>query len=85
LRELGVAVPREIAVTGFDDIPIAQYTSPPLTSVRVPILDLGERATELLVGQLASQRRRRRVCETLPTTLVVRQSCAGDARISLTR
>ena len=85
LRELGVAVPREIAVTGFDDIPIAQYTSPPLTSVRVPILDLGERATELLVGQLASQRRRRRVSETLPTTLVVRQSCGSKAEQTSSR
>jgi len=79
LRELGVVVPREIAVTGFDDIPIAQYTSPPLTSVHVPILDLGERATERLVGQLASERRRRCECETLPTTLVVRQSCGGKS------
>ena len=78
LRDVGVGVPREIAVAGFDDIPIAQYTSPPLTSVHVPIIELGERATELLVGQLASPRRRRRVCETLPTTLVVRQSCGSD-------
>lgn len=77
LRELGVAVPREIAVTGFDDIPIAQYTSPPLTSVHVPINDLGERATERLVQELSDGRRRRRTCEILPTTLVVRQSCGG--------
>ena len=77
LREVGVAVPQEIAVTGFDDIPIAQYTSPPLTSVRVPIIELGEHATELLVTELGSKRRRRRVCETLPTALVVRQSCGN--------
>ena len=77
LREAGVSVPEEIAVTGFDDIPIAQYTSPPLTSVHVPILDLGERATERLVDSLSTDRRRRRSCETLPTTLVVRQSCGG--------
>jgi LacI family transcriptional regulator len=70
-----VGVPQEIAVTGFDDIPIAQYTSPPLTSVRVPIIELGERATERLVQTLSSDRRRRRECETLATTLVVRQSC----------
>jgi DNA-binding LacI/PurR family transcriptional regulator len=64
-------------VTGFDDIPIAQYTSPPLTSVHVPILDLGERATERLVDSLSTTRRRRRSCETLATTLVVRQSCGS--------
>jgi LacI family transcriptional regulator len=77
LREAGVSVPEEIAVTGFDDIPIAQYTSPPLTSVHVPILDLGERATERLVDSLSTTRRRRRSCETLATTLVVRQSCGS--------
>jgi LacI family transcriptional regulator, galactose operon repressor len=70
-------VPAEIAVAGFDDIPIAQYTSPPLTSVRVPIIELGARATERLVGQLASERRKKRQCETLATALVVRQSCGG--------
>ena len=70
-------IPEEIAVTGFDDIPIAQYTSPPLTSVHVPIIDLGERATELLVQTLSSDRRRRRSCEILPTALIVRQSCGG--------
>jgi len=77
LREAGVSVPEEIAVTGFDDIPIAQYTSPPLTSVHVPILDLGERATERLVESLSTTRRRRRSCETLATTFVVRQSCGS--------
>jgi len=77
LREAGVSVPEAIAVTGFDDIPIAQYTSPPLTSVHVPILDLGERATERLVESLSTTRRRRRSCETLATTLVVRQSCGS--------
>jgi len=78
LREARVAVPAEIAVVGFDDIPIAQYTSPPLTSVRVPIIELGERATTRLVTQLASDRRRKRACETLRTELVVRQSCGGS-------
>jgi LacI family transcriptional regulator len=78
LRELGVSVPRAMAVTGFDDIPIAQYTSPPLTSVRVPIIELGERATTRLVAVLASDRPRRRRCETLATELVVRQSCGGS-------
>src|SRR5205085_1708569 len=80
LREAGIAVPEDIAVVGFDDIPIAQYTSPPLTSIRVPIIELGKRATERLVQCLSVDRRRRREFETLPTTLVVRQSCGGGAR-----
>lgn len=77
LRESDVSVPGDVAVVGFDDIPIAQYTSPPLTSVRVPITELGARATERLVEQLGTERKRRRQCETLATTLVVRQSCGG--------
>ena len=77
LRELGVVVPEEMAVAGFDDIPIARYTSPPLTSVRVPIIELGERATELLVLTLTDNGARRRAHETLATTLIVRQSCGA--------
>ena len=75
LRGAGVAVPDEMAVAGFDDIPISAFTSPPLTSVHVPIIHLGERATELLVASIAGSPRRRRICETVPTSLVVRQSC----------
>jgi LacI family transcriptional regulator len=52
LREEGVAVPGEIAVAGFDDIPIARYASPPLSSVHVPIAQLGERAMDLLLGAI---------------------------------
>lgn len=77
VHEAGLAVPGDIAITGFDDIPIAQYTTPPLTSVRVPIIELGERATDRLVQQLNGDRRRRAGSETLPTTLIVRQSCGG--------
>lgn len=79
LREAGVHVPADMAVAGFDDIPIARYTSPPLTSVQVPITQLGEQATARLVQSLGETRARPRgrQCETLPTTLVVRESCGG--------
>ena len=79
MRDANVAVPGEMTVTGFDDIPIARYTSPPLTSVHVPIIQLGERATERLVRSITNNSRPRRRRETLPTTLVVRQSCAAPA------
>lgn len=46
LHENGVAVPGEISVTGFDDIPFARYTTPPLTTAAVPITELGEAAWE---------------------------------------
>ena len=75
LREAGVGVPEEIAVAGFDDIPIARHVNPPLTSVHVPIAELGERATEKLIDGLAHGDRHVRRQDVLGTTLVIRSSC----------
>ncbi|WP_129338443.1 LacI family DNA-binding transcriptional regulator [Cellulomonas endophytica] len=44
LHEAGVAVPEEVSVTGFDDIPFARWTTPPLTTAAVPHGDLGQEA-----------------------------------------
>ena len=74
LREAGAGVPDEIAVAGFDDIPIARHMSPPLSSVHVPIADLGERATEILIAGLTNSRYPPRH-ETLRTSIVIRGSC----------
>jgi LacI family transcriptional regulator len=79
LHEAGVRVPEEIAVAGFDDIPMAKYMNPPLSTVHVEISALGERATERLLEVMqepasAASRRRQVV---LPTTLVIRGSCGG--------
>ncbi|WP_433557250.1 LacI family DNA-binding transcriptional regulator [Pseudonocardia xinjiangensis] len=48
LHELGIAVPEQISVVGFDDIPFARYTTPPLTTASVPQFDLGEQAWQRL-------------------------------------
>lgn len=74
LREDGMAVPEEIAVAGFDDIPIARYMSPPLSSVHVPIAELGERAMDLLLGAIAGPENGAARRVVLPTTLVIRKS-----------
>lgn len=79
LREAGLAVPADVAVGGFDDIPISRYLTPPLTSVRVSINELGARAMEQLVRAVEGENRHARVDETLPTTLVVRESCGCGA------
>ncbi len=52
LREAGVDVPGEIAVAGFDDVPMARYVTPALTTIQVHIADLGRQAMEMLGEQI---------------------------------
>jgi LacI family transcriptional regulator len=77
LREAGVQVPEEVAVAGFDDIPIARYMCPPLSSVHVPISELGGRAMAMLLEAVGEKNPPARRQETLATTLVIRESCGG--------
>jgi len=49
LREAGRRVPQDVAVVGYDDIPVAEYVDPPLTTVRQPMREVGEVATRLLI------------------------------------
>lgn len=49
LREAGRRVPQDVAVVGYDDIPVAEYCDPPLTTVRQPMREVGEVATQLLI------------------------------------
>lgn len=74
-HELGLRVPDDIAVAGFDDIPMARYMNPPLTSVHVEISELGARAMGVLLAAVQEKNQHERRQVTLPTTLVVRQSC----------
>jgi LacI family transcriptional regulator len=80
VREAGIRVPQDVVVVGFDDIPIARYMSPPLTSVHVAINELGERATRMLLQAVEEKNLHVKSQETLPTRLVIRQSCGtgGD-------
>ncbi len=77
LREASVPVPAEMAVAGFDDIPTARYMHPPLSTVRVDISALGERATSRLLAVMANGRNHTKRRETIPVTLVVRESTAS--------
>ena len=76
MREAGIAVPADIALAGFDDIPIARYVSPPLTTVRVRIAELGELALDRLVQSVAREGHDEHSTQVLRTELVVRSSCA---------
>ena len=54
LSEAGVKAPDDVAVVGFDDIPISRFTAPPLTTLRVGIFDLGRRGLEMLAQALTA-------------------------------
>ena len=79
LNEAGVRVPQDIAVVGFDDIPIARYVTPGLTTVRVRIAELGERAMARLISLVEQPDSAQTHAETLGCDLIVRQSCARTA------
>lgn len=77
LREAGLRVPEDVAVTGFDDIASSSYLTPRLTTVRVEAYRLGERAVQLLVAAMRGPSSAPRCHEVLPTTLVIRESTGG--------
>jgi LacI family transcriptional regulator len=77
LRQAGLRVPDDMALAGFDDIPMARYLDPPLSSVHVDISALGERATLRLLAAVRSKDKHQPCAETLPTTLVLRRSCGA--------
>jgi len=76
LRENGLRIPEDIALVGFDDLPLARFLDPPLTTVRLPATELAHEASKLLFQLLNGiQPRRRQII--LGTQLVVRQSCGA--------
>jgi LacI family transcriptional regulator len=70
----GVTVPDEVAVTGFDDIPMARHMEPRLTTVRQPVGEIGEIAFEALHSMIGREQPAERDI-VLPTRLVCRESC----------
>jgi LacI family transcriptional regulator len=78
LRRAGVSVPGEVAVTGFDDIPMARHVQPLLTTVRQPIAELGSTAFELLYAMIQHEEPAMRDI-ALPTRLMCRESCGCQA------
>lgn len=77
--QAGIHVPGDVALAGFDDIPLARFIHPPLTTMRVSIAVLGERAMTYLLQVIDSKGAVETPDQTLMPTLVVRQSSAGKA------
>lgn len=86
-QERGLKVGEDIAITGFDDIPMAEYSHPPLTTLHQPIYKIGEQVCEMLIriileGPLVQDQ------IILEPSLMIRQSSRGQAghqRITTTR
>lgn len=70
----GVRVPEDLALVGFDDLNFAAYLTPPLTTVAQPRMEIGVRATNLLINRFEGQTSSYQQVE-LPTNLIVRASC----------
>ena len=78
-RERGIRVPEELSVVGFDDVEAAEIVTPPLTTVRQPLAEMGRMAVSLLERLIEGQRIEGLHVE-LRTQLVVRQTTAPPAR-----
>ena len=76
--ELGLGVPRDVSLVGYDDLPVAAWASPALTTVRQPLEEMGAMATKMLVDLIEGRTPpTRRV--NLATDLVIRESTAPPA------
>jgi len=77
LNEAGVQVPTDIALAGFDDIPISRYINPPLTTVRARITELGALALDRLASCIEEPERATPQHQMLRADLVIRQSTSS--------
>ena len=77
-RQRGLRIPQDVSVVGFDDLPVARWVSPPLTTVRQPLAEMGRVAAEVLGDLIDGVPPRSRRLE-LSTELIVRESTAPSA------
>jgi LacI family transcriptional regulator len=82
LGELGIDVPAAVSVAGFDDIPMAARIAPSLSTVRLPLREIGHRGFEAVDRQLAGKEA---PTETLPFEVVLRNSTAPPPTQPLSR
>ncbi len=85
LRDAGLRVPDGIAIAGFDDVPLARFLTPALTTVHVPIEELGRRAIRMLINSVVQGAPSRPTLELVPTSLIVRGSTVPTPPAERTR
>jgi LacI family transcriptional regulator len=74
-RQRGLRIPEDLSVVGFDDLPVARWASPPLTTVRQPLAEMGSTAAQML-GELIETMPLRSTRVELSTELILRESTA---------
>ena len=80
LREQGLALPGDVSVVGYDDLPICEYVDPPLASVRQPKRSLGQLMAQMLIAATQHDQQIRQDL-LLPVELVVRGSVAAPVAV----
>lgn len=75
-RDLGLRIPQDLSITGFDDITLAQVIEPPLTTIRQPLQEMMHVAVERLIGRLEKTAQPGTMRLTLTPELIVRRSTA---------
>lgn len=77
-REMGLSLPEDLSIVGFDDMPTTSYMVPPLTTVRQPAYEMGKRAAEIL-HQLI-EKKGKPIHELMDLSLIVRESTTMKAK-----
>ncbi|RKR76427.1 LacI family DNA-binding transcriptional regulator [Frondihabitans australicus] len=72
-RSKGLSIPDDLSVVGYDDLPLAEWAGPPMTTIRQPIVEMAEQATSLVL-RLSTGSAPERVRVELATDLIVRSS-----------
>jgi LacI family xylobiose transport system transcriptional regulator len=73
-RTLGLRIPDDLSVVGYDDLPVAQWLGPPLTTVRQPLVEMAEEATQLAIRLRSGAEEQRNLRVDLATRLIERDS-----------
>jgi diguanylate cyclase (GGDEF)-like protein/PAS domain S-box-containing protein len=81
IRAAGFSVPQDIAIIGYDDIPLTVKTNPPITSIKVPVEEMAEKALDMLI-QMMEQGKHTTENHKINTELVIRNSCGCHSETS---
>ena len=77
LSQAGIRVPDDIALAGFDDIPLARYVHPALTTMRINIAEVGDRAVRMLLAQMGKESMQAMANIVMTPDLIVRETCSA--------